>query len=84
MTLWIAVSAALLVGGMLPALWLGSRGDGPARLVGLQLAGAVAVLDLLCLSVAFGQSSYLIVPLTLVVLAVTGTLVFTRLLGPRP
>jgi len=44
----------------------------------------VGVLVTLCLSVAFGQSSYLIVPLTLSVLAVTGTLVFTRLLGPRP
>jgi multisubunit Na+/H+ antiporter MnhF subunit len=84
MTLWIAISAALLVGGMLPALWIGSRGDGPARLVGMELAGAVAVLTLLCLSVAFAQSMYLIVPLTLTVLAVTGTLVFTRLLGPRP
>jgi multisubunit Na+/H+ antiporter MnhF subunit len=84
MTLWIAVSAALLVGGMLPALWIGSRGNGAARLVGLEFAGAVAVLVLLCLSVAFEQSSYLIVPLTLTVLAVTGTLVFTRLLGPRP
>jgi multisubunit Na+/H+ antiporter MnhF subunit len=84
MTFWIAISAALLVGGMLPALWIGSNGDGPARLVGLELAGAVAVLTLLCLSVAFAQSMYLIVPLTLTVLAVTGTLVFTRLLGPRP
>jgi multisubunit Na+/H+ antiporter MnhF subunit len=84
MTLWIAISAALLVGGMLPALWIGSRGDGPARLVGMELAGAIAVLTLLCLSVAFAQSMYLIVPLTLTVLAVTGTLVFTRLLGPRP
>lgn len=84
MTLWIAVSAALLVGGMGPALWIGSSGDGPDRLVGLELAGAVAVLTTLCLSVAFGQSSYLIVPLTLSVLSFTGTLVFTRLLGPRP
>jgi multisubunit Na+/H+ antiporter MnhF subunit len=83
MTLWIAVSAALLVGGMGPALWIGCTGDGPARLVGLELAGAVGVLVTLCLSVAFRQSSYLIVPLTLSVLAVTGTLVFTRLLGPR-
>ena len=65
-------------------LWIGSRGNGPARLVGMELAGAIAVLTLLCLSVAFAQSMYLIVPLTLTVLAVTGTLVFTRLLGPRP
>ena len=84
MTLWIAVSVALLLGGVAPALWIGSNGDGPARLAGMELAGAVSVLVLLCLSVAFAQSMYLIVPLTLAVLAVTGTLVFTRLLGPRP
>jgi len=31
-----------------------------------------------------GQSSYLIVPFVLVLLAFAGTLVFTRLLGKRP
>jgi hypothetical protein len=37
----------------------------------------------LVLTQAYGQSSYLIVPFVLAVLAVTGVLVYTRLLGPR-
>jgi multisubunit Na+/H+ antiporter MnhF subunit len=39
------------------------------------------VLLLVALSVVTGQSSYLIVPLALVLLAYAGTLVFTRLLA---
>ncbi|HET8598959.1 MAG TPA: monovalent cation/H+ antiporter complex subunit F [Segeticoccus sp.] len=67
-----------------PAGLLASRGDPMERLVGMELAGGILVLDLLALSQAFAQSSYLIVPLVLVLLSFAGTLVFTRLLGPRP
>ncbi len=38
---------------------------------------------MLALCQAFNQSSYLIVPLVLVLLSFAGTLVFTRLLGAR-
>jgi multicomponent Na+:H+ antiporter subunit F len=78
---WLVFSAVLLVGGLAPALYLGARGTGVARLAGLQLAGSVTVLLLVALSVVFGQPSYLIVPLALVLLAYAGTLVFTRLLS---
>ncbi|HVW81111.1 MAG TPA: monovalent cation/H+ antiporter complex subunit F [Mycobacteriales bacterium] len=83
MNAWIAASAVLLVAGLGPALVVGSRGDGIARLVGLQLASPVAVFALMAFSVGVNQPSYLIVPLVLAVLNVVGTLVYTRLLGPR-
>lgn len=84
MTLWLAACIVLMAGGMFPALWIGSRGDPIDRLVGVELGGAVAVLVLMAFSHAMKESSYLIVPLVLAVLTVAGTLVFTRLLGPRP
>lgn len=82
-TAWYLASVILLLGGMVPALLLSSR-RGPAdRLVGVSLGGSVAVLVALLLAQAYGESSYLIVPLVLAVLALTGVLVYTRLLGPR-
>jgi len=71
----------LTAGGLGPALWVGARHTGVARLVGMQSTSSVTVLLLIALSAAFGQSSYLIVPLVLVVLAYAGTLVYTRLLS---
>ncbi|MGH8888814.1 MAG: monovalent cation/H+ antiporter complex subunit F [Acidothermaceae bacterium] len=82
-TVWYIASIALLIGGLVPAVLLGSRGGPTDRLVGLMLGSAVAVLALLTMAQAYAQSSYLIVPLVLAVLSTTGVLVFTRLLGPR-
>jgi multicomponent Na+:H+ antiporter subunit F len=75
----------LLAGVMLvvlagPGLLLASRGSPVARLAGLQLAQAVAVLLLTVLALVLGQPSLLIVPLVTVLLSFAGTLVFTRLL----
>lgn len=83
MTVWYVASIILLIGGMGPAMLLASRHGPTDRLVGLTLGGSIAVLTMLLLSQAYGQSSYLIVPLVLGTLSVTGVLVFTRLLGPR-
>ena len=80
---WLLACGALLVGGLVPALVLASRGRAAHRLVGLELAGSVAVLLLVLWCQAIGQPSYLIVPLVLVLLSFAGTLVFTRLLGPH-
>lgn len=78
---WLVFAAVLCVAGLGPALWVGARHRGVERLAGLQLTSAVTVLVLVALSAAAGQSSYLIVPLALVLLAYAGTLVFTRLLS---
>jgi multisubunit Na+/H+ antiporter MnhF subunit len=81
MTAWLLATVVLLAGGLLPTVFLASTGDPVERLVGLELGGAVTTVVLLLLSQAAGQSSYLIVPLVLVILSFAGTLVFTRLLG---
>ena len=78
---WLLFSAVLFVAGLGPALYLAARGTGVARLAGLQFGGAVTVLLLVALTVVFGQPSYLIVPLALVLLTYAGTLVYTRLLS---
>lgn len=80
---WLVATMALLVGGMGPSSWLAVRGDPAQRLVGVALAGPVATLVLVMLVHAMAQPSYLIVPLALAPLTFAGTLVFTRLLGPR-
>jgi multisubunit Na+/H+ antiporter MnhF subunit len=82
-TVWFVASLILLIGGLVPATLLGSRGGPTDRLIGLMLASVVGVLAMLTLAQAYGQSSYLIVPLVLATLSVAGVLVFTRLLGPR-
>lgn len=80
MTPWLVFAGVLAVAGLGPALVVGSRGKALDRLTGLQLAGPVVVLLLIATSVVLGQSSYLIVPLALVLLSYAGTLVYTRLL----
>jgi multicomponent Na+:H+ antiporter subunit F len=80
-TAWLVFSGVLAVAGLGAGLWVGARGTAVSRLTGLQFAGGVTVLLLVALSVVTGQSSYLIVPLVLVLLAYAGTLVFTRLLA---
>lgn len=84
MNSWLAAAALLLVCGLGPALLIGSRGDAVSRLIGLELAAPVTVFFLMAFAAGVDQPSYLIVPLVLAVLNVVGTLVFTRLLGPRP
>lgn len=83
MTAWYVATIVLLIGGLVPATVIGARGGPTDRLIGLMLGSAVTVLATLLLAQAYGQSSYLIVPLVLAVLSTTGVLVFTRLLGPR-
>ena len=83
-SLWSIVALALLVVGVVPGIVLSCRGSGVQRLIGLQLVSGCSVMILMALSAAVAQSSYLIVPLVLAVLASTGTLVYTRLLRPQP
>lgn len=82
-SLWAAAALALLIVGVAPGLLLCARGTAVSRLIGLELLGVSAMMAMVALSVAVNQSSYLIVPLVLAVLTVTGTLVYTRLLTPE-
>ena len=78
---WLVFAGALLVAGLIPALVIGTRGKGTLRLVGLQFGSAVTVLLLVALCASPGATSYLVVPLALVLLSFAGTLVYTRLLS---
>ncbi|MBO0840802.1 MAG: hypothetical protein J2O49_08290 [Sciscionella sp.] len=84
MNAWLLGAALLLVGGGVPAMVLAMRGPAEHRLLGVELAGAIAVLVLVLLATGLNQSSYLIVPTALALLSFAGTLVFSRLLGSRP
>lgn len=81
MTPWLVFAGVLMVAGLGPALVVGTRGRGNLRLVGLQFGSAVAVLVLVALCASPSATSYLIVPLALVLLSFAGTLVYTRLLA---
>ena len=80
---WLAAALVLIVSALVPAVVLGLRGSPLARLAGLQLTGAVLVPVLLLLTIGYGQTAYLIVPLVLAVLTFAGVLVFLRLMGTR-
>jgi multicomponent Na+:H+ antiporter subunit F len=80
---WLVGDLALVGIGLPIAVWIGARGDGVDRLVGLELAGVIGTLALLAFAQAVKQPSYLIVPTVAVVLSFAGTLVYTRLLAVR-
>ena len=76
----LGFAGCLLVGGLLPCLVGVSRGDGPSRLVALNLAGPVCVLVCLVLAAAFQRPAYLDVGLALALVSFAGSLVYARFL----
>lgn len=82
-TPWLVAAFVLILGALVPAVVLGLRGTALARLIGLQLSGTVLVPVLLLLTIGYGQTSYLIVPLVTAVLSFAGVMVFLRLLETR-
>lgn len=83
MNIWLIAVVVIAVAGLLPGLYRGATGTGAQRLVGLQFTTAAALMITIALSMAAGQSSYLIVPVVLALLSAAGLLVFTRLLAPE-
>jgi multisubunit Na+/H+ antiporter MnhF subunit len=73
-------AAALMLGGLLPALYLSAVGRSVDRLIGVVLTSAVITVLMLLVSMIDAESYELIVPIVLVPLSVVGTLVFTRLI----
>lgn len=83
MSAWLLGAVVLLFGSVAPAGWIAARGSAADRLMGLEMGGVAAALELMLFSQAENESQYLIVPLVLVLLSFAGTLVYTRLLAPR-
>lgn len=82
MTIWLVAVVVIAVVGLLPGMIRAATGTGVQRLVGLQLVSMAALMTIIALSIAAGQSSYLIVAVVLALLSAAGLLVFTRLLSP--
>jgi len=81
----LLVGELALVGIGLPSsLLMATKGKAVERLVGMEIAGVEIILSMLIFSEIVEQPSYLIVPMVAAVLAFAGTLVFTRMLAPRP
>lgn len=81
MNIWLIAVLVVTIVGLLPAIYRVATGTGPQRLIGLQFASVAALMITIALSMAVGQSSYLIVGVVLAPLSAAGLLVFTRLLA---
>ncbi len=79
MSIWLAASIALSCGIGL-CLLACVRGEQPAALAALNLAGVVAVLDLVTLTVAFSRQPFVDLAVVLAPLSMGGTLAFVRFL----
>jgi multisubunit Na+/H+ antiporter MnhF subunit len=77
MNAWLWAAFALLF-SFIPCLIVCNRGDLGARVVGLETAGILVTLELLCLSQGFSHPSFYDLPLTLAFLSLGGGLVFAR------
>lgn len=84
MTGFVICLLALLLGALAPALALASSGRPTNRLVGLELCSAVITVLFILFTKVSGYTFDLTLPLVLVPLSFAGTLVYTRLLSPRP
>ena len=79
MSIWMAASIALSCGlGLCLAACL--RSDTPAALAALNVAGLVAVVELLTLTVAFDRQPFVDLAVILAPLAMGGTLAAVRFL----
>jgi multicomponent Na+:H+ antiporter subunit F len=73
---FLIAAISMLLALALPS-WVAVRGTLAQRLVALELCSVATTLVLVCLSLAFGQPSFLDVAVALVVLSLPGTLVLT-------
>jgi len=78
-TAWLAAVIALLPAFAVP-VFVACRGGSGDRLAAVQLAISLATLILVMMSFAFDQSSFIQLPLALVLLGFPGTLVLAHFL----
>ncbi len=77
MNLWLWMAAIMLL-SLVPCVIVTFRGEPGDRLVGLEAASALLVLEMVLLAEGFGRSIFYDLPLTLALLAFGGGLVFAR------
>lgn len=71
----IAIGAALI-----PCAWMCLRGTPERRLVGVEMTGTLATIELILLTIGYGRLPFIDLPLTLAVLTLGAGLVFARFL----
>jgi multisubunit Na+/H+ antiporter MnhF subunit len=76
---WILASIAVGA-SLLPCAWMALRGSPERRLVGVEMAGIIAVIELVLLTIGYGRLPFIDLPLTLAVLTLGAGLVFARFL----
>lgn len=76
MTMWMTATLALLPALAFP-IWVACRGSLPNRLVAVQLATTLTAMVLALMTFVFDQSSFIDLPLCLVLLSLPGTLAIT-------
>lgn len=79
MNVWLAAIIALLVPFAIPVA-VALRGSIAQRLVAVAFATILAILELVLMSFAFDQPSFIDLPLTLGLMSLPGTLVFAHFL----
>lgn len=76
MNVFLDAAVGMLLALLLPG-WVALRGGMTERLVAIQLCSVISALALVCLSLAFGQTSFLDLAVAMTILSLPGTLVFT-------
>jgi multisubunit Na+/H+ antiporter MnhF subunit len=82
MNLWLSASL-VLVCGFIPCIWVAVRSDLGSGLAALSVAGVIAVVVLITLTVAFARPPFIQLALVLAVMAMIGSLAFVRYVERR-
>lgn len=80
MNVWMIAAAAVST-GLLPCADMCLRGTPERRLVGVEMASILVAIAMVLLTVGFGRSPFIDLPLALAIMSFGGGLVFARFLG---
>ena len=79
MNLWFVAGSAVAA-ALVPCAAMCMRGSPERRLVGFEMGSLLVTMAMVLLTIAFGRSIYIDLPLTLAVMSFGGGLVFARFL----
>ncbi len=77
MNVWLMAATVLLL-AFIPLLFICFRRESAQRLVGLEFASCLVVIELILICEGYGRPSFFDLPLTLTFLSFGGGMVFTR------
>jgi len=80
MNIWLA-AAAWVAAALIPCADMCLRGSPERRLVGLEMACLIVTIALVMLTIGFGRSPFMDLPLAMALMSFGGGLVFARFLG---